>query len=72
MLGLGATVATPVLAHADNATMPVIGFLHSAWPAAWAARVAAFKTGLGQVGTGSQRKDCKSAFQRLSWCAPMR
>jgi putative ABC transport system substrate-binding protein len=50
MLGLGAAIAAPVLARADDVTMPVIGFLNAAWPAAWAARVAAFKRGLGEVG----------------------
>jgi ABC-type uncharacterized transport system substrate-binding protein len=50
ILGLGAAMAAPVLARAENATMPVIGFLNSAWPAAWAARVVAFKGGLREVG----------------------
>lgn len=50
ILGLGAAMAAPVLARAADATMPVIGFLNSAWPAAWAARVVAFKGGLREVG----------------------
>ena len=50
ILGLGAAMAAPVLARATEATMPVIGFLNSAWPAAWAGRVVAFKGGLREVG----------------------
>src|SRR5690348_10081099 len=50
ILALGVAIATPVLARADNATMPVIGFLNSASPAVWAPRVAAFKRGLSEVG----------------------
>jgi putative ABC transport system substrate-binding protein len=50
IFGFGAAIAAPVLARADDVTMPVIGFLNAAWPAAWAARVAAFKRGLGEVG----------------------
>jgi putative ABC transport system substrate-binding protein len=39
-----------MITRAQQPAMPVIGFLNSAWPAAWAARVAAFKRGLGEVG----------------------
>jgi putative ABC transport system substrate-binding protein len=46
---LGAIVAAPVLARADQA-MPVIGFLNTTAPAPWAARVAAFRRGLGEIG----------------------
>lgn len=50
MIAVGAAASWPVAARAQQTPMPVIGFLNSAWPAPWAARVAAFKVGLGQVG----------------------
>jgi putative tryptophan/tyrosine transport system substrate-binding protein len=37
-------------ARAEQSAMPVIGFLNSATPLAWAARVAAFRRGLAEVG----------------------
>jgi ABC-type uncharacterized transport system substrate-binding protein len=47
---LGGAAAWPIAGRAQQSEMPVIGFLNSAWPAAWATRVAAFKRGLGEVG----------------------
>src|SRR5215469_17665089 len=46
----GAATSWSLAARAQQPTMPVVGFLNSAWPAAWAARVAAFKRGLSEVG----------------------
>jgi len=40
----------PALGRAEDAAMPIIGFLNSATPAAYAARVAAFRRGLREVG----------------------
>jgi len=45
----GAT-AWPLTAHGQRAVMPVIGFLNSASPAGFAARLQAFNDGLGEVG----------------------
>jgi ABC-type uncharacterized transport system substrate-binding protein len=42
-------VAAPALARADDAALPVIGFLKGAWPEAWANRVAAFRAGLSEL-----------------------
>ena len=47
---LGAVVAAPMLARAQQTSMPVIGFLNSTSPGPWAPRVAAFRRGLGEVG----------------------
>src|SRR6516225_5549512 len=47
---ISGAAAWPVLARAQQGSMPVIGFLNSAWATAWAARVAAFKRGLSEVG----------------------
>src|SRR5262245_63929542 len=47
---VGSVAALPVVARAQQAAMPVIGFLHSASPGPFATYVAAFRDGLGQTG----------------------
>jgi putative ABC transport system substrate-binding protein len=48
---VGGTVATwPLAARAQQATMPVVGFLSSASPTAWTSVVAGFREGLNETG----------------------
>src|SRR5271154_1302471 len=47
---VGGAVAWPIAVRAQQKAMPVIGFLGSASPDLWAARLLAFHQGLGKTG----------------------
>ena len=47
---VGGAVAWPLAARAQQAAMPVIGFLSSGFPRAYSSFLAAFRTGLGEFG----------------------
>ena len=46
----GAAVAWPLAARAQQAAMPVVGFLSSGFPRAYSPFLSAFRTGLGEFG----------------------
>lgn len=52
---VGGLLAVPLAANAQKPAMPVVGFLCTASPTPWSRRVAAFRTGLGEIGYAEGR-----------------
>src|SRR6476661_2441960 len=55
LAALGGAAACPVVARAQQPTMPVIGYLGAESPTAFASRVRAFSQGLGETGCAEGR-----------------
>jgi putative ABC transport system substrate-binding protein len=68
----GAVAAWPVTARAQQTTMPVVGYLGSATPDAWADRLQAFRQGLNEAGFDEGRnvaieyRWAENHYERLS------
>jgi putative ABC transport system substrate-binding protein len=55
MTMLGGATAWPLVARAQNSSVPMIGWLSSDWADAQAVRVAAFRRGLGEMGYAEEQ-----------------
>jgi len=53
---LGGVAAWPVAARAQQAAMPLVGFLNSASPEVFADRLRAFHQGLNEIGRPRDRR----------------
>jgi hypothetical protein len=65
---LGGAAVMPVAAHAQQATMPVIGFLHGATPEAYSAPMVAFRKSLSEAGYSEAQNVTIEFRWAEGWC----
>ncbi len=61
---LSGAAAWPLAARAQQASMPVVGFLHSGSPRPYAGRMARFRQGLGDTASSKARTLCSNIAGR--------
>ena len=64
---LGAATAWPLAARAQQPALPVIGFLHVAFPGPYTQHLAAFRQGLKQSGYAIDCQNSRPIWSAVRW-----